>query len=323
MQPHKEIKQVKKRKKISKLTKEIIVVSAICLFFLGIIHSFIFVEAFDGDTIDADISSKFGSFIGGYFGTIFALISAVLLYFTLRIEQKATAREKFENKFFGLIEIHKSNLSEIKIRKKSGKRVFVLMLREFRELLSIVKEIAKILNIPLNKRDSINLAYMSFFYGIGPNSSRILKAALIKFDKKLIEVLIKFLENEDLRKAIKKKRRLGFKPFGGHQSRLAHYFRHMYQTVKFVDGQKIEIEKYEYVKMLRAQLSNHEQALLFLNSISYLGETWKDEDLITNYELIKNLPKSFFDEETEIDVKSEYDIKFEWEEVEKSNKKKI
>jgi len=101
------------------------------------------------------------------------------------------------------------------------------------------------------------------------------------------------------------------KYYGGHQFRLGHYFRHLYQTVKFVDRHKglSEKQKYSYVKILRAQLSTYEQALLFLNSVSCLGLIWEfnpdfieskipfvnfnrknKRKLITKYALIKNLP---------------------------------
>ena len=56
----------------------------------------------------------------------------------------------------------------------------------------------------------------------------------------------------------------------GHLRRLGHYIRHLFQTVKFVDDQPNEIismeDKYSYVSNLRAQLSAHEQILLFYNS---------------------------------------------------------
>lgn len=97
------------------------------------------------------------------------------------------------------------------------------------------------------------------------------------------------------------------KYYGGHQFRLGHYFRHLYQTVRYMN-EKIELsykEKYEYIKLLRAQLSNYEQALLFFNSLSQLGKKWEmdavindncegytraDFELITKYNLIKNIP---------------------------------
>ncbi|CAI8721926.1 putative phage abortive infection protein [Chryseobacterium sp. IT-36CA2] len=101
--------------------------------------------------------------------------------------------------------------------------------------------------------------------------------------------------------------------YGGHQHRLGHYYRHLYQSIKYINSQKklnFE-EKYFYVKTFRAQLSTYEQELLFLNSLSFLGLTWelkpkykksgitfininreKSLKLITNYNLIKNVPGS-------------------------------
>jgi hypothetical protein len=97
------------------------------------------------------------------------------------------------------------------------------------------------------------------------------------------------------------------KYYGGHQFRLGHYFRHLYQSVKFINNQELinYKEKYQYIKVLRAQLSNYEQAVLFLNSLSSFGHKWELDpeikigqfkqdkinfELITKYNLIKNLP---------------------------------
>jgi hypothetical protein len=97
------------------------------------------------------------------------------------------------------------------------------------------------------------------------------------------------------------------KYYGGHQHRLGHYFRHLFQSFKFVNYDKhlTEKEKYFYAKTLRAQLSTYEQAILFINSISTFGMKWeylpekqllndkgdsKNCKLITKYNLIKNLP---------------------------------
>lgn len=97
------------------------------------------------------------------------------------------------------------------------------------------------------------------------------------------------------------------KYYGGHQFRLGHYYRHLFQVVKYVNKQMtIDYQtKYDYVKILRAQLSTYEQAVLFLNSLSKMGSVWelnpeidetlkgynkKDFELITKYNLIKNVP---------------------------------
>lgn len=92
------------------------------------------------------------------------------------------------------------------------------------------------------------------------------------------------------------------KYYGGHQHRLGHYYRHLFQSYKFLDMQEIlnDTEKYIFGKTLRAQLSTYEQSLLFLNSISTLGLRWeltpeigiddKPIKLISKYQLIKNVP---------------------------------
>jgi hypothetical protein len=48
--------------------------------------------------------------------------------------------------------------------------------------------------------------------------------------------------------------------YDGQQSRLGHYFRHMFQPANLFSYK----DKYNYIKTLRAQLSTHEQAILFL-----------------------------------------------------------
>jgi len=104
------------------------------------------------------------------------------------------------------------------------------------------------------------------------------------------------------------------KYYGGNQYRLGHYFRHLYQTVTFIDSnKKLKTNmKYFYLKTLRAQLSTHEQVLLFFNSLSFIGMVWeltpkyksdiylefinyyraKRKMLISKYQFIKNIPSS-------------------------------
>jgi hypothetical protein len=94
------------------------------------------------------------------------------------------------------------------------------------------------------------------------------------------------------------------KYYGGHQFRLGHYFRHLFQTVLFIDKSDLwnYHSKYSYIRLLRGQLSTYEQAILFFNSLSQLGRVWELETklnpataielnshLITKYDLIKNI----------------------------------
>ncbi|CAM3506771.1 putative phage abortive infection protein [Flavobacterium chungbukense] len=97
--------------------------------------------------------------------------------------------------------------------------------------------------------------------------------------------------------------------YGGHQHRLGHYFRHLFQTFKYLSLQNYlsKDEKYFYAKTIRAQLSTYEQFILFFNSLSSLGMKWEytvdlqnlpenieleEYKFISTYNLIKNLPGS-------------------------------
>lgn len=60
---------------------------------------------------------------------------------------------------------------------------------------------------------------------------------------------------------------------------LAHYYRHIFQLVKFVVNQRKDILSYEdkrkYLRLLRAQLSEPEQVMLFYNWYSNYGVKWE------------------------------------------------
>ncbi|MCS3531358.1 putative phage abortive infection protein [Chryseobacterium sp. JUb7] len=68
----------------------------------------------------------------------------------------------------------------------------------------------------------------------------------------------------------------------GHSAYLAHLYRHLYLTVKFVASQHQDFISYEdkrkYLRVLRAQLSNYEQALLYYNWKSGFGKKWEEKD---------------------------------------------
>jgi hypothetical protein len=97
-----------------------------------------------------------------------------------------------------------------------------------------------------------------------------------------------------------------FKYYGGHQFRLGHYFRNLYQTVSYINDDDSTLldykRKYENIKVLRGQLSTYEQLIIFINSISVLGRVWElemrnepakakdiNKQLITKYNFIKNI----------------------------------
>jgi hypothetical protein len=73
-----------------------------------------------------------------------------------------------------------------------------------------------------------------------------------------------------------------------HQSDVGHYFRSLYNMVKFVHRSDLP-EKRMYTNLVRAQLSSYEQVILLYNCMSPLGSE-KFKPLIEEYGLFKNLP---------------------------------
>lgn len=76
--------------------------------------------------------------------------------------------------------------------------------------------------------------------------------------------------------------------YKNHQSDLGHYFRNLYNIIKFIENSSTE-DKQMYANLVRAQLSSYEHALLFYNGLSDLG-CEKFKPLIEKYALLKNIP---------------------------------
>jgi hypothetical protein len=289
------------------------------------IASVFFAKAYrETNTLNIEGAAHLGDFVGGFIGTIFTLISVLLLYSTLKDQRTASTVEKFETKYFELIKMHRENVAEMGLKEHLGKKIFVMLIREFREILKITIETAEKYNQKFESKELFIISYYALFFGVGPNSSRMLKSAMTNYDSNFVDEFEKALNNKETKKRIQEERSLKYTPFEGHQSRLGHYYRHLYQTVCYVDNQTCDIDKYEYVKTIRAQLTTHEQALLFINCLTVIGEVWWDKELLTKYRFVQNIPYQFFDKEKEIDLEeyfpSDY---FEWQENNLRTKNKV
>ena len=94
----------------------------------------------------------------------------------------------------------------------------------------------------------------------------------------------------------------------GHNEELGTYYRQMFQFFMAIsDVNKViadEDQKYRYAKLLRSQLTDSEQVLLYYNSMSEMGTEWNRKSrfqdnlresmgLIARFRLIKNIPGSY------------------------------
>jgi hypothetical protein len=304
------------------------------LLLIGLICFFPYwVTNFNWHNIDFNQTGQIGDTIGGIMTPFIALAAAILTFFAFWVQFKANEQqrrdiqiERFETKYYELIHLQRENVSEIKIRNKhEGRKAFVAMYNEFRFCFYVVKNFIsqypngtseKDLGFDRNDDEAIvKIAYLVFFHGTGDQSDRLLL-------EPLQEMTTPFFYSS-LLKAIKTKQKeykehknendwclmklelpngeihdyeATYKPFDGHISRLGHYYRHLFQSVKYVaEYNKVDFDfadRYEYLKTLRAQLSSHEQILLYYNTLTSLGEKWLDSKhpYLTRYKMIKNLP---------------------------------
>lgn len=296
----------------------------------------------------------------GVLATLFAFYSqfkANLIQmdnFSKSLEQnsKQFNLNQFETKYFNLIRLHKENIGELEIENLKKRQCFILLCSEFKEIYNIVKEkYKKLEGTSLKDKDihqiKADISYTILMFGIGDTTKELIKDilanryAIAKTDtERFVEDVFSELnkKNEEIENYEKDKFRnlkflnekqfddlhlTAYRPFKGHQYRLSHYYRHLFQIVKFVEEHhELDDEtKKHYLGFLKAQLGVYELSLFFFNSLSSIGKGWREFkskrtnqtiDLVTKYELIKNLPPKHFT--GELKPKEFYDnIEYEWE----------
>lgn len=267
--------------------------------------------------------------------------------------------QQFESQFYEMIRLHRANIDEMDIASRvKGRKCFVRMFQEYKFIYLKLYEIYnknKTFKSKLDKRDLCEITYFVFFFGIGLNTEdliiKLIKPKQELITKKLFDILKPIkdewknrkkpekTEKEEnkknkeiknyLRRSISNENGVNFEykitytPFDGHNTRLGHYYRHLYQTVSFIVNSKTikkREKKYKYLKLLRAQLSNHEQLLLYYNSLTSFGKGWIYNKYFTNYKMIKNIPIDFADfgilPSELLGNKNDFDeLIFEWDEL--------
>jgi hypothetical protein len=275
--------------------------------------------------IDFTDTGQIGDTIGGIMNPFIGIASIIVMFLAFFMQYKANQiqinsfkdqKEQFntelteqkkqfeknqlENHFFKMIDYYVNMVNAIKIKhidntkkeKIEGKRAFVIIRLQLIELLKVVEEINLKLNLNLEKKDIIDLAYLASYYGIDKQWADLLKSKLDKnYADSFVEELLKHKDKILQTKKINIGRT--------NQTTLSAYFRNMYNAIKLVNDNRIldDAEKKRLIKIFRAQLSNPELYVLFLNIMSRFGKKWNEEDnnFILKYEFIKNLPLKYCD----------------------------
>lgn len=295
-----------------------------------------------------------GDTVGGLLNPIIAIPATILTFLAFWVQYKANEQQKrdlqverFENKFYAMLQIHRDNVNEVSIGQTlSGRKSFISMFNELKFTYYSIKDYYEKKYKPLNLQSNINdevlynISYLIFFFGIGPNSSLIVLDMIDEKYKGFFLSVETFIKGQQIlwRDERKKGNKISVEiptgyfeldlkyiPFNGQMSKLSHYVRHLFQLVKYVDDADDKIfsyeDKYNYIASIRAQLSAHEQLLLFYNAVSILGKPWLDgSNYLKKYCVIKSTPlplADFYKEpKTLLGTINEYGkTMFEWGEI--------
>jgi hypothetical protein len=286
-----------------------------------------------------------GTTIGGTMGPFIAILAAGLTFMAFWVQYKANVQqradikvERFENRYYEMLKWHRDNVSQFEIANlHKGQKAIVQMYREFTFIWKVCDQCIKYVyckdsksTLNYSPAQKTQLAYTIFFFGVGEISEKGNRHYLPEFDSELVEIIFQklrkaqnkfdraFSRQKDYKSINIKIGGTDFKyesnyfPFDGHSSRLGHYYRHLYQSVKMavtenfysdlLSEEEVKLKRYQYVKLLRVQLSNHEQALMYFNAFFVAGQVWwedspkddlgneKQVSYFLEWRIIKNVP---------------------------------
>jgi hypothetical protein len=298
------------KKKIAKLIKRLIIIASL-LIVISFIAPWVLTRF---SILDLTETGQIGDTLGGIMNPFIAIAGVIVTYLAFYMQFKANqyqreqfeiqlkkekeqfrqeldlqkeqfSKTQFENQFYEMLRVHRENVNDLKYKEVYidvkninssyikdndiiGIKTFPFLLTEFEFSFKLAKENFEEADL----KSQVNEAYGLFWNGVKENEREkhnIFAAALN--DKNFLNKTILL----------------------GNSNQLAHYYRQLFQTVKFIVYQTIFTyeEKRKYIRILRSQLSNEEQALLFYNWFSGFGKQWENENnrFLTDFRMIHNL----------------------------------
>ena len=230
----------------------------------------------------------FGDFVGGILNPLVAFSAFYWLTVSVLIQKKelskttealietskaqkeqaqTQSRQRFEGTFFQLISLHQEIVKSIdlynsdKEHSTTGRDCFSVFYKRFKKQF----ELTTITTIKPHLKKS------GFLIGAVPALHTLPQNEVEEAQTKIETINAAYIDFYDK-----------------NQSEIGHYFRSLYNIVKFIHNSDIE-DKRLYSNLLRAQLSVNEMTLLFYNCLSDLGYE-KFKPLIEEYSLLKGIP---------------------------------
>ena len=230
---------------------------------------------------------------GDTFGALNALFAGLAfagVIYAILLQQRELKLQREE------LELQRKELEDTRVEIRGQKETLQKQNFEssFFQLLGLHSEIVNsIVILQLNRRRSISQKDIEYTEHSGRRSFGYLLDNLKSSLEKAID------ENRPKKEVFNDTYEEEF--FSIYQTYIGHYFRHLYNVVKFVHeheffDEKEFKEKKRYTNFIRAQLSSNELGLLFYHGLSDRGAKFKD--LVEEYALFEDMPpKVLIDEE--------------------------
>lgn len=265
---------------------------AVLLYALGVLAVFMPYYLLDGIRIGGfqlriGKYSDLAAFLSGVSGFFLSLATFILVYRTYRSQRveinesrKLELRQRIEDIFFRLLDAHRQNLHEIEEGQYSKRRVFALIREEFKRVHdAVMEELSAVPEGELPYWKRVELAFLLVYYGAGPISSRYHERIFSPEERRIIDPVLRHHEQANV--------------LNGHQTQLAHYMDHFFNTIKYIDKKEDMLapgEHADYVRLLASQLSPHELAIIALFSITRAAGEWQHTDLLIRNGFLRRLP---------------------------------
>lgn len=199
---------------------------------------------------DTNLLGSLGDFLGGILGAVFSLVSCVLLVKTLTLQQAES----------------RANYKELELQRFNN--IFFELLRLYQKEINELS--STFIKDSYDGSSNLEGTYKDFFF----------------FEK--LKFQEKFNYKDRIQEAVEEARKL-YTDFYLRNSSIAHCYRSLYRIYCIIEDACIdEKSKKEYIKIIRAQLTESELFFLRYNANSFYGQKFKT--ILNKYNILKHLP---------------------------------
>lgn len=220
--------------------------------------------------IDYNFFGTFGDFVGGILGTIFALLGTLMVVRTFRYQQSVTRdnrnqleTQRLNDLFFELIKLYQTEVKEL-----CGQISQVRSYKQNEDVPQSDKDTNKKMTVEKTEISYNDKDFFDYEKRRLQNGFRNRKSFYANSREALKYYMLFYIEN---------------------RAKIAAYFRTIYRIYDLIDSSKLDEEtKKNYLKIMRAQLTESELFFIRYNAMSYYGANFVK--YINKYHILKHLP---------------------------------